>query len=212
MGKVESNKMQKRSRLLDSALSLFTTKGPSSTSISEIAHRAGVGKGTFYLYFKDKSEIETRLVSRRASQLLGKAMAEAPSVAADGSRLPLEDRLIGIIDLVVDALEADPSLVKFLSKNLSWGIFRNAVDDPYTQEERDCQKQVRDMLAEYGDGWEQPALMIYTVVELTSSTCYNILRNGDPVTMDIYRPYLHRDIAAIVRNHAKVKKEAPAAV
>ena len=54
MGKIESNKQQKQTSLLNTAFQLFTTKGVNKTSIAEISQQAGIAKGTFYLYFKDK--------------------------------------------------------------------------------------------------------------------------------------------------------------
>ena len=54
MGKLDTNKKVKEDSLLNTAFSLFTTKGVSKTSISDIVNNAGVAKGTFYLYFKDK--------------------------------------------------------------------------------------------------------------------------------------------------------------
>ena len=54
MGKLDTNKRLKRESLLKTAFSIFTDKGVSKTSISEIVEKAGVAKGTFYLYFKDK--------------------------------------------------------------------------------------------------------------------------------------------------------------
>ena len=54
MGKAEENKLRKRESLLDTAFKLFTEKGIHNTSIADIVEQAGVAKGTFYLYFKDK--------------------------------------------------------------------------------------------------------------------------------------------------------------
>ena len=53
MGKVDDNKRQKRERLLNKAYELFTTKGFTNTSISDLVENADVAKGTFYLFFKD---------------------------------------------------------------------------------------------------------------------------------------------------------------
>jgi AcrR family transcriptional regulator len=39
------------------ALSLFSQKGYSATSVDQIAHAAGIGKGTIYEYFKTKEDI-----------------------------------------------------------------------------------------------------------------------------------------------------------
>ena len=54
MGKIDKNKQQKRTSLLETAFGLFTSRGIHNTSISNIVESAGVAKGTFYLYFKDK--------------------------------------------------------------------------------------------------------------------------------------------------------------
>lgn len=57
MGKLEANKQQKLTSLLNTAFNLFTTQGVTKTSIAEISQKAGIAKGTFYLYFKDKYDI-----------------------------------------------------------------------------------------------------------------------------------------------------------
>ena len=51
------DKKEKENKLMEKALKLFTEKGVNNTSIQDIADEAGVGKGTFYLYFKDKYDI-----------------------------------------------------------------------------------------------------------------------------------------------------------
>ena len=73
MGKLENNKQQKRTSLLDTAFKLFTTQGVSKTSIAEISQKAGIAKGTFYLYFKDKNDIRNKLISHEASKLFKNA-------------------------------------------------------------------------------------------------------------------------------------------
>ena len=67
MGKIDNNKQMKRESLLDSAFSLFIDNGFNKTSISDIVNNAGVAKGTFYLYFKDKYDIRNHLIAHKAS-------------------------------------------------------------------------------------------------------------------------------------------------
>ena len=64
MGKIDNNKQMKRESLLDSAFSLFIDNGFNKTSISDIVNNAGVAKGTFYLYFKDKYQIRDILIQK----------------------------------------------------------------------------------------------------------------------------------------------------
>lgn len=47
----------KREQILKAALEVFKEKGYANTSIMDIAKRANMGKGTLYLYFKNKEEL-----------------------------------------------------------------------------------------------------------------------------------------------------------
>jgi len=47
---------EKKLRLMDIGLSLFSEKGYHSTSIQEIATEAGISKGAFYLYYQSKED------------------------------------------------------------------------------------------------------------------------------------------------------------
>ena len=73
MGKLEMKKQKKKDALFNTAFELFTTKGTNQTTISDIVNKAGVAKGTFYLYFKDKYDIRNKLVSHKTSELFYQA-------------------------------------------------------------------------------------------------------------------------------------------
>ena len=53
----EAKRVRTRARLTEAALRLMAERGINGTSVSEIAAEAELANGTFYLYFKDKSEI-----------------------------------------------------------------------------------------------------------------------------------------------------------
>ncbi len=50
--KILENKRIKKERLIDAAYSLFSHNDLKNVSIQDIVTKAGVAKGTFYLYFK----------------------------------------------------------------------------------------------------------------------------------------------------------------
>ena len=201
MGKAEENKQQKKARLLETAFQLFTTKGTAQTSISDIASAAGVGKGTFYLYFKDKEEIEARLIARRAGEVFSHAIE---TLRAKGGELTeFEDAIICVVDDVLNQLQEDHLLLMFVKKNLSWGVFRSTLTNLSSDEEFSCYRELRLLLEESRQEWEEPDLLIYTIIELVSSTCYSIILREDPVPMDTYRTYLNRYIRSIIEMHKK---------
>lgn len=55
--KRERRKEARPGELLDAALSIFVAKGFAATKVEEVAARAGVSKGTLFLYFPSKEEL-----------------------------------------------------------------------------------------------------------------------------------------------------------
>jgi AcrR family transcriptional regulator len=53
----DAKRARTRARLTDAALRLMAERGINATSVSEIAAEAELANGTFYLYFRDKSDI-----------------------------------------------------------------------------------------------------------------------------------------------------------
>ena len=53
----ERRKDARPAELLASALELFVEKGYAGTRLDDVAHRAGVSKGTLYLYFENKEDL-----------------------------------------------------------------------------------------------------------------------------------------------------------
>ena len=58
----ERRKEARPGELLDAALELFVEKGFAATKVEEVAARAGVSKGTLFLYFPSKEELFKALV------------------------------------------------------------------------------------------------------------------------------------------------------
>ncbi|HEX5737246.1 MAG TPA: helix-turn-helix domain-containing protein, partial [Hydrogenophaga sp.] len=71
----EEEPRQRRSRrkearpgeLLDAALALFVEKGFAATRVEEVAARAGVSKGTLFIYFPSKEELFKAVVRENIS-------------------------------------------------------------------------------------------------------------------------------------------------
>lgn len=76
-----------RMRLLEAAEHVFAEQGYHEASIVKITERAGIGLGTFYLYFDSKQTIFEALVidlNRRVRHSMAEAMAGAPDrIAAE---------------------------------------------------------------------------------------------------------------------------------
>src|SRR5210317_2345369 len=54
-GKRDLNRRQRVQDLIDAGLSLFLERGIEAVTIDEVARKAGMAKGNFYRYFRDKA-------------------------------------------------------------------------------------------------------------------------------------------------------------
>ena len=198
MKKVDTNKQLKENTLLKTAFDFFTTKGFSKTSISDIVETAGVAKGTFYLYFKDKYDIRNKLISHKSSQLFNKALKE---LEPELSSFKFEDKIIKIVDNIVNQLNEDKSLLTFISKNLSWGIFKTALTSKVSSDDLDFSDIYNKMLDEAPYKFNNPEIMLFMIIELVSSTCYSVILYNDPCNLEEFKPCLYAAVRSIISQH-----------
>lgn len=203
MGKVDKNKELKENSLLKTAFEFFTTKGFSKTSISDIANKAGVAKGTFYLYFKDKYDIRNRLVSHKSSQLFRNAVAE---LEKNPENLEFDDRIIAIVDNIVNQLNENQSLLNFISKNLSWGVFKSALTSPPSDDDINFADIYYKMLDDAPCEFTDPEIMLFMIIELVSSTCYSAILYSEPCGLEDLKPHLYDTIRIIIERHKQKSK------
>lgn len=196
--KIDLNKQQKKETLLNTAFHLFTTKGINKTSISEIAEASGIAKGTFYLYFTDKYDIRNKLIAHESSLVFKKA---AEALAAAGLTR-LDDKIVFIADHILDQLDENQALLNLINKNLSWGIFKNALIAG-SDEDIDFRKVYEQMIAEADIPIRDPEIMLFLIIELVSSTCYSAILYKDPVDLTELKPHLFEVIRNIITAHKK---------
>jgi len=78
----ERSRAQTRERLLAAGLALFAERGLHGVTSHDVAARAGVAAGTFYLHFKDKREL-LRVIAAETIALLRERLDHATRPARD---------------------------------------------------------------------------------------------------------------------------------
>jgi len=196
MGKVEDNKKKKQMTLLQTAFDLFTSKGINKTSISDIVNQAGVAKGTFYLYFTDKYDIRDKLVAHKSSELFQDAYQEMIGSGVEN----FEDKVIFLADHIMKELAKNKVLLNFISKNLTWRIFKHALmlqKDDDDQFELDNEK----FAGIQSEHFKDPEIMLFFIIELVTSTCKSAILYEDPIDLEGLKPHLHDMIRLIIQSH-----------
>ena len=199
---MKNDKEEKENRLLNTAFRLFTEKGIKETSIQEIVDNASVAKGTFYLYFRDKYEIRDILIVKKSQKLFEDSLKSLrKNYISDFS-----DSIIYIINYVIDELTKNPLLLKFISKNLSWGVYNKAVLNIYdktgnnTNNELTLHDLFLNGIRENNIKLSNPDVTLFMIIELVGSTCFNSILYKEPLPIEEYKPYLYKTIRNLIKS------------
>lgn len=113
----------RRDAIMAAALDEFSARGFEATRLDDVARRAGIAKGTIYLYFHDKESLFQELIRAMLTPLVGsiEAMGEADlpvSVLADRMvelfvREVYETRRKDVIRLMIAEGRRFPNLAEF---------------------------------------------------------------------------------------------------
>lgn len=196
MGKIDENKRKKKEALFNTAYELFTTKGITSTTISDIVEKAEVAKGTFYLYFTNKYDIKNKLVVHKTQELFDAAGAALEKEQIHG----LEDQMIFLIDHLINHLKDDRALLNFISKNLVMGALRSALLTGENSD-REIYNHFLELVAADDYEYKDVDVMLFTIVELAGSAGYNSMMYEEPLPIDDYKPFLYRTVRLIIKSH-----------
>ena len=101
---------QRREQILKSAATLFGKKGYHATSISDIIKEAGIARGTFYLYFKNKRAIFDEILDMLVVQIKGCIRTVELSPGAP----PVKAQIIANVTRVVRLLTTNRALLSIL--------------------------------------------------------------------------------------------------
>ena len=188
--KIDDKKQAKEIKLLNSAFKLYSKKGINNTSIQDIVVDAGVAKGTFYLYFKDKYDLQKKLTIKKSNELFHKALDKLDINVIN----KFDDQLIFVIDNVIDELSKEPDLIKIIYKDLSLGFYNNGINSLIESDETDIYEIFIKAIDENNIKLENPSVTLYMIIELVGSTVFNSIMKDIPLPIDEYKPYLYRTI------------------
>ncbi len=182
----------KERSLFEAAYELFLEKGINDTSINSIAKRAGVGKGTFYLYFENKYDILDRIILEKSRTILNDAINRT----REEEYLSFEDEVLAFTDFIIEFLKENKLLLKLIYKNLSWGVFRQAYED---------YDEISEIYQIFERGYEGTDLeeaeiqkRLFMILELTGSVAYSAIILNEPADIDDMKESLFYVISKIL--------------
>jgi TetR/AcrR family transcriptional regulator, cholesterol catabolism regulator len=81
LGRREANKEDKKARIIDAGWGLFAEQGFAATTTADLAARAGIAKGTLFLYATDKEDLVFLMMHDRLQATVDELLAGVPKRA-----------------------------------------------------------------------------------------------------------------------------------
>lgn len=197
MDKITKKKNEKYTKILDTALGLFEKNGTHLVSIDEIVKGAGVAKGTFYLYFKDRYDLISTLIIEKASKYMSLLSDEyKPRDFGDVST-----SVHHYIEYISDFLQKNKTLCILIEKNLNTCV--NAVAQTKEGPIKELYEKIFSELINCGVSEAEARAKLYLYIELIVSSCCNAIIRETPYTIEELKPHLCQIIESSIVNIIK---------
>lgn len=194
--KRRDKQINKYDRIVDAAYQLFLEQGFEQVSIQEIATRAGVAKGTFYLYFHDKEQLRECVISQKSNEIFRRALNALHQTDIQD----FEGQIIFVVDYVTDILAQNREALKLIAKDLSFGLFNQKVSQYFSKEPDDILPVLLSAAAKNRIRLKNPQILLYMIIELVGSTCFSCILDSRPLEIAVFKPYLFDAIRALIQS------------
>ena len=200
MASITENKLAKRSKILDAANRLFLDGSFADTAIDDVVKVAGVAKGTFYLYFRDKYDLLDQIVVRRAAEIMSEKCRALREIAA-AQPMTAAEQAIFLADATIDYLQSHKQEAALLDKRFSICF---AADAEQSGAFRDAVDYLSDLLQSDGETCEQTQQKLYLLGNMVLYTACDAVLGAKPYTVEQIRPMLHTMIVHMLNGGDEV--------
>lgn len=197
MSKISEKQNSKRINILDAAYELFISKSFSSTSIDDIVRKAGIAKGTFYLYYKDKYDVMDRIVAHKTLAVLSDALNSLEEFkAASEAQISFPAQVLFVVNRMVDYMQAHKELLTLIDKKLS-----KCFSAYFSLGDSELKSRMNELVtldSENGRRKDETVKKLYLIVDLVGSVCCDAVLYESPFKLSEIKPVLFSAVEKIL--------------
>ncbi len=199
----DSKKLEKKMKILDTAFSLFKNSSISATAIDDIVKATGIARGTFYLYFKDKSDLIEQIILYKSTeymkQILRNTLSRETHADFDFIELTRE-----FLNCFIDFLIENRDVLPVMSKNLSSCI--KHLPDFYDSEISQIYERLIGHMVNMGYTPESAHMTAIIVIDMAGSVCSDAILHSKPFPIEEIRSTVVESAVTLIRNNMKIKR------
>lgn len=182
------NKHLKQLRILDAATRLFLDRSVTDTAIDDVVKLAGVAKGTFYLYFRDKYDLLDQIVMRRTASLFTES-CRAARERAEAEQLDAVEQIEFLTDEIIARLREDRKVTALIDKRFS-ACFSPQAMEAYPEMQTHIE-YLTGLLTTDDCTVEEARKRLYVLADMIGCVCCDAILSARPYGIDELIPTIH---------------------
>lgn len=187
MSESSAKKLDKKMKIINTAFSLFQQNSVAAIAIDDVVKAAGIARGTFYLYFKDKSDLLEQIIMFKSSECM-KTLLQTALRKTENEETDFISFASGFLNDYIDFLIENKSILTVLTKNISSCM--KLIPYFYDKEIEKFYKIIIEQMKNYGYNEKSANITLFLLVDMIGSACSDAILHKKPYPIDDIRDYI----------------------
>lgn len=203
MASLAENKYKKRTNIINAAFELFTSKSVADTAIDDVVRLAGVAKGTFYLYFRDKYDLLDQIVMYRAEDIIVSAYTELRK-KAENTAMSAHQQFVFMSDRIINYLSKNKKVTALIDHRISRCFSENG----YSENGKlfEAKEYLTSLITDLMYSAEEAQKRLFVIADMIVSVSCDAILGEKPFRIEEITPTLHDILKAILTEVKPVDK------
>lgn len=198
-----TKKLEKKMKIIDTAFSLFRQYSVNETAIDDIVKAAGIARGTFYLYFKDKSDLLEQIILYKSTDYMKTVLQNAFS-ESEMTDMDFYEKVRFFLNCFIDFLIENKEVLPVMQKNIS-SCIKN-IPEFFDSEISELYNSLISQMVELGYTPENAHITAFIVIDMTGSVCSDAILHYKPYPIEKIRNFVIESAVSIIKNNATLSR------
>lgn len=198
-----TKKLEKKMKIIDTAFSLFRQYSVNETAIDDIVKAAGIARGTFYLYFKDKSDLLEQIILYKSTDYMKTVLQNAFS-ESEMTDMDFYEKVRFFLNCFIDFLIENKEVLPVMQKNIS-SCIKN-IPEFFDSEISELYNSLISQMVELGYTPENAHITAFIVIDMTGSVCSDAILHYKPYPIEKIRNLVVESAVSIIKNNATLSR------
>ncbi len=199
----DSKKLEKKMKILDTAFSLFKDSSISATAIDDIVKATGIARGTFYLYFKDKSDLIEQIILYKSTEYMKEILKNTLNKEKHKD-FDFIEIIREFLNCFIDFLIKNKDILPVMSKNLSSSI--KHLPDFYDSEISQIYEIMIGHMVNMGYTPETAHMTAIIIIDMAGSVCSDAILHSKPFPIEEIRDTVVESAVTLIKNNMHIRR------